>query len=122
MVELAKTVALPPKGHAPTAEHISLLDSADVCIAEEGGVTVVGIPIGTKEHVLERLMGEVEDGGADRLAHCLVNMPEKKRRPSSPLNSSDGGRVTFKGLWKRGCPSKHAGRQTRGRSGPTRNH
>ena len=32
VVNPAKTVALPPKGHAPTAEEISLLESVDVSI------------------------------------------------------------------------------------------
>ena len=49
----AKAVALPPKGHALTAEDISLLESVDVRIAEEGGVTVVSVPIDTEEYVLE---------------------------------------------------------------------
>lgn len=47
VVNPAETVALSPKGHAPTTEHISLLTSIDVGIADEIGVTVVGVPIGT---------------------------------------------------------------------------
>ncbi|CAN0489423.1 unnamed protein product, partial [Laminaria digitata] len=47
-VSPAKTVALPPKGHAPTAEKISLLESVDVRISDEGRVTVVSVPIGTE--------------------------------------------------------------------------
>ena len=35
VVNHAKTVALPPKGHAPTAEEISLLESVDVSITGE---------------------------------------------------------------------------------------
>ena len=50
----SKTVALPPKGHAPMTEEISLLQSVDVRVAYEGGVTVVGVPIGNDEYVLER--------------------------------------------------------------------
>ena len=46
-----KTIALPPKGHAPTAEEISLLESVDFSIAGERGATVVGVPIGTGEYV-----------------------------------------------------------------------
>ena len=42
VVNPAKTVALPPKGHAPTAEEMSLLESVYVRIADEGGVKVVG--------------------------------------------------------------------------------
>ncbi|CAN0521080.1 unnamed protein product, partial [Laminaria digitata] len=48
VVSPAKIVALPPKGHAPTAEKISLLESVDVRIADEGRVTVVSVPIGTE--------------------------------------------------------------------------
>ena len=54
----AKTVVLPPKGHAPTAEKFFPLESVDVCIADEGGVTVVDVPNGTNGYVLERAMGE----------------------------------------------------------------
>ena len=78
VVNPAKTVALPPKGHAPTAEEISLLENVDVSITGEGGATVVGVPIGTDEYVLDRAMEVVRDGGADRLARCLANMPDKQ--------------------------------------------
>ena len=44
----AKTVLLPPKGHAPTAEEVvSLLENVDVRTSEQGGVTVVGVRVGT---------------------------------------------------------------------------
>ena len=49
----SKSVALPPKGHAPTAEEISLLQSVDVHVAYEGEVTVLGVPIGNDEYVLQ---------------------------------------------------------------------
>ena len=78
VVNAAKTVALPPKGHAPTAEEISLLESVDVSITGEGGATVVDVPIGTDKYVLDRAMEVVRDGGADRLARCLANMPDKQ--------------------------------------------
>ena len=77
VVNTANTVALTPKGHAPTAE-ISLLASVDVRIVDEGGVTVVGVSIGTDKHVLERTFEVVRGGGADRLARCLANMPDKQ--------------------------------------------
>ena len=48
---MVKTVALPSKGYAPTAEEISLLESVHVRIEGEGGATVVGVPIGTDEYV-----------------------------------------------------------------------
>ena len=49
VVNPANTIALPPKGYAPTAEEVSLLESVDVRIVGEGGATVVGVPIGTDE-------------------------------------------------------------------------
>ena len=49
VVNAAKTVAQPPKERAPTADEILLLESVEVRIADEGGVTVVGVPIGTEE-------------------------------------------------------------------------
>ena len=64
---LGKTVELTPKGHAPTTEDISLLENVDVLIADEGGVTVVSVPMDTYECVLERAMEVVKDGGADYL-------------------------------------------------------
>ena len=51
VVNPTKTIALPPKGYAPTAEEISLLESVHVRIEGEGGATVVGVPIGTDEYV-----------------------------------------------------------------------
>ena len=39
---------------------------------------MVGVPIGTDEYVLDRAMEVVRDGGADRLARCLANMPDKQ--------------------------------------------
>ena len=53
VVNPAKTVALPPKGHAPTPEEISLLEGVDVSITGEGGATVADVPIGTDEYVLD---------------------------------------------------------------------
>ena len=67
VVNAAKTVALPPKGHAPTAEKISSVESVEARITDEGGVTVVGVPIGTEEYVRGRAMEVVRDGGPDHL-------------------------------------------------------
>ena len=72
----ANNVAIPPKGHAPTAEEILLRESVDVRIADEGGVSVVGVLIGTDEYVLERAMGVVKEIGAGRLVRCFANTPE----------------------------------------------
>ena len=68
MVNPAKTVALPPKGHDPTVEEISLLESVDVHIADDCGVAVDGVPIDTDEYVLDRATEVVKNGGSDHLA------------------------------------------------------
>ena len=47
-----KIVALPPKARARTVEETSLMETVDVSITDEGGVTVVRVPIGTDEYVL----------------------------------------------------------------------
>ena len=78
VVNPAKTIALPPKGYAPRAEEISLLESVDVCIESKGGTTVVGVPIGTDEYVRDRAIEVVRDGGADRLTRCFASMPDKQ--------------------------------------------
>ena len=39
---------------------------------------MVGVPIGTNEYVLDRAMEVVRHGGANRLARCLANMPDKQ--------------------------------------------
>ena len=94
VVNTAKTVALPPKGHAPTTEEISPVERVDVRIVGEGGVTVVCVPIGTEKCALERAIEVVRDRGADRLALCLVTCRTSKRRPSSQSNPS-GRRQTI---------------------------
>ena len=78
MVNTAKTVALPSKGHASTTEEIALLESVGVRIVSEGRVTVVGVPIGADEYVLERAMEVGRDGGTDRHVRCLANVPDKR--------------------------------------------
>ena len=77
VVNTAKTAAIPPKWHASTAEEFSLLESVGFCMLGEGGVTVVGVPIGPDESLLERALEVVRDGGAGRLAYCLANMPHR---------------------------------------------
>ena len=59
-------------------EEISFLESVEVRIEDEGGVTMVGVPIGTEEYVRGRSMEVVRDVGADHLARCLANMPDKQ--------------------------------------------
>ena len=46
--------------------------------ASPSKVTVIGVRICTVQHVLERATEVVTDGGTDRLARCLVNMPNKQ--------------------------------------------
>ena len=48
---------------------------------------MVGVPIGTDEYVLERAMGVMKDGGADRLAPCLANMPGMQAAAPITINS-----------------------------------
>lgn len=45
VVNPVKTVALPPEGHAPTAEEILLLGTVDVRITDGGGVTVANMKV-----------------------------------------------------------------------------
>lgn len=52
VVNHAETVALPPKGYAPTTEEISLLESIGNNIPGEGGAMVVGVPISTDKRVM----------------------------------------------------------------------
>lgn len=85
VVKPTKIVALLPKGHAPTTEEGSLLESVGVDIADEVGMAVVGVPIGTYEDALGRLIEVVEDGGANRLARRLANMPNKEAAALIPI-------------------------------------
>lgn len=78
VINPAKIVALPPKGHAPTTEESSLLESVDVDIADEVGTAVVGVLTGTYEYALGRLIEVVKDRRANRLARWLANMPNKE--------------------------------------------
>ena len=73
-----KTVALPPKGHVPTPEEISLLQGIDVRIAERGGVKVIGVPIGTDEYAMDRAMEIVRNGGSVQLSRMLPRISDKQ--------------------------------------------
>ena len=92
-----------------------LLEDVDVRIEDEGGVKVVGVPIGTEEYVRGRAMEAVGVGGADCLARCLVNMPDKQVLALIASNPWGRGRATSKGLWTWSCPSKPVEGQTTGR-------
>ena len=78
VINTSKTVALPEKSHAPTAEDISILKSVDVRVAYKGGVTVVGVPTGNDEYVLERARKMAKEEDTDHLARCLANMSDKQ--------------------------------------------
>ena len=73
-----KTVALAPNGHVPPLEEISLSIGDGVCIADEGGIKVVGVPVGTDEFAIESAIGIVRDVGAEQLARMLPRMPDKQ--------------------------------------------
>ena len=69
---------LPPKGHTPTAQEISFLDSVDPRIPGNGGTSAVGVPIVTREYVLERALGIERDAGTGRPAHNVADMPDRQ--------------------------------------------
>ena len=69
-----KTVALAPNGHVPPLEEISLSIGDGVCIADEGGIKVVGVPVGTDEFAIESAIGIVRDVGAEQLARMLPRL------------------------------------------------
>ena len=62
-----KTVALAPKCHVPTPEDISILAEVGVRVADEGGINVVGTPVGTDEFAIESAIGIVWDREAEQL-------------------------------------------------------
>ena len=90
----ANTVAPPPKGHAATAEEISLLESVDVRIVGEGEMTVVGVPIGTDEYVLERTLEVVRMEERTVMGAASLSCRTRKRRSSSPSSPSGRGLAT----------------------------
>ena len=47
---------------------------------------MVGVPTGTDEYVLEQALEVVRDGGADRLARCFANMPDKQAAALIAMN------------------------------------
>ena len=69
-------MALPPKGRATSTEEVSLSGSIDAHTAKEGEVTVVGIPRGVEDYMLERAMKVTKDGCADRFARYLTHTPD----------------------------------------------
>ena len=57
---------------------ISLLAGLGVGIADEGGIKVVGVPVGFDGFAIESAIGIVRDGGAEQLAQMLPRMPDKQ--------------------------------------------
>lgn len=91
------------------------MENVDVRKAREEGFTVLGVLIGIEEYVVDRKVGVVKDGGADRLARCMLD-----RQATSLIAVESLGRMTscLASLNMRGirvCPSKHARGQTTGR-------
>ena len=74
----SETVALPPKGHVPTPEEISLLGGIGVRIAEGEGVKVVGVPAGNDAFAMNSALEIVRDGVAEQLARIIPRTPDKQ--------------------------------------------
>ena len=71
-------MALPPPGHAPTENEMTLRREVGMRIAQGGGAVIVGIPVGTKAFV----QSHHEEGGttekrAEALTRLLAPMPDK---------------------------------------------
>ena len=49
-----------------------------VCIVDEGGIKVVGVPASSDEFAIESAIGIVRDGGAEQLTRMLSRMPDKQ--------------------------------------------
>lgn len=87
----ANTLALSPQGNDPTAKSTCILECVVVRVTDYGGVTVVGVPIGTDQYVLEPTLEVVKDGRTDRLGNCLADM----------LDRQAGGLIAIGPLWQR---------------------
>ena len=93
---------------------MSLLESVDARVADERKVTVVGVPIDTDEYVLERAMRVMRDGGAERLARCLADMPNKKAAALIAIEPLAQRTSYIERALDTGLPSKLAGGQIYG--------
>ena len=80
-----KTVALATKGHVPTPADTSPSAGVGVRIADEGGIKVVRVPVGTDEFAIETAIGVVRDGGAEQLARML---PRKRDKQAANLKAT----------------------------------
>ena len=85
-----KIAGAPPQKRVRVVEDVSL--RVNVPVSEEGGVTLVGVPIGTDKHVVDHAQGEVWGGGADCLASCLEGMLD--RQVNAPISIELPGQKT----------------------------
>ena len=74
----AETVGLPPIGYEPTAGEIAMLQQVGVIVVSQGGMVVIGIPVGTDEFVEEHAMKMAKDDGVAGLARVLAHMLQKQ--------------------------------------------
>ena len=77
---------------------------------------MVDVAIGTDEYVLERSLTVLRDGGAERLARCLADMPEKQTAALIAIKSL-GQRTRYLGRALDTGLSLHAEGQTTGAMG-----
>lgn len=120
LASLTKAVVLSGKDTSRRGRIVhSLLEGADVRIADEKEMPMVGVSVGTGEQVVEHPVRVMRDGGAGHLARSLADIPDEQtaRRPSLPLNPSGRGQASLRGSCIRGCPSQHVGGQTIRRGG-----
>ena len=73
-----ETVASASPGQVPMPVEISRVAEVGVRIADEGGIKVVGVPVGTDECQMESALGVVRDGSAGTLARVLPRVPDKQ--------------------------------------------
>ena len=62
---------------------------------------MIGVRTRTDKYVLERAMEVVKDGGADHLARCLGNMPDKQAAPLIAIEPLEQRTNFLEGLWTR---------------------
>lgn len=78
MLNETKMVALPPTGHTPSLREKLLLARVCITTMEEGGVVVVGMPVGIEAFVRAHAEKIVKDNGADCLARLSADMADKQ--------------------------------------------
>lgn len=85
---------------------------------------MVGVPIATDKYVMDRATEIVRDGGADHLARCFADMPDKHAAALIAIESlAQRTSSQLRGLvWTLGCLSEHAEGLTMGCSGRAHGH